>query len=360
MAREAGWRCGGKKTALTKGHVLRHGARRAAAGRGSIARTMRPLRLFFTAPALAALLSISSVALAAPSPKDRADARALVAAGKKAMKDKRWAQAVIALKKAEKLDPSPGLALDVAQAQIGAGKLTEASKTLALVAEGTDAAPAAKKAREAAKKALADLKARIPTAKVTVAGPSSAKVTLLVDGVEVDGADEISVNPGDHTVGAAADGFVAAEKDVHFTEGGREEVTLRLKKIAPAGAVAAVEGDGEGKKTGSRTPGAVVTTLGGVGLLVGGIFGGLAFTATASAKAQCTGNVCPQVATDDIARSKTYGNVSTAAFIAGGAVALTGIVLIVAAPGGKSDDASRSARVSPWIGPGGAGVSGSF
>ncbi len=312
--------------------------------------------------ALAALLAISSPALAAPSAKDRADARALVADARRAIKDKRWPQAVLALKKAAKLDPSPALAMELAGAQIGGGKLIAAGKTLAPLAASTEGAPAARKAREAAKKLLAELQPRIPTVKVRVTGAPAARVTTLVDAVEVEGegggAREISLDPGDHTVGATADGFVAVEKEVHVGEGEHEQITLRLARIAPAGATAA-GGGGDTRKTGSRVPGAVVTSLGGAGLIVGGVFGALAFSATSSAKAYCTGNVCSSLAGDDLARSKTYGNVSTAAFIGGGALALTGIVLLVAAPGGKpdgtSDDGSRSARVSPWIAPGAAG-----
>jgi len=150
-------------------------------------------------------------------------------------------------------------------------------------------------------------------------------------------------------------------------------LTLAAKEIeadaAGAGSIApdlldgTVKGaEGESKKSGSRAPGAVVTTIGGVGLAVGGIFGALAFSATSSAKSQCTGNTCPPSAADDISRSKTFGNVSTGLFIGGGAVAVTGIILLIAAPGGgggKSDDARPSAGltgVAPWAAAGSAGV----
>lgn len=298
--------------------------------------------------ALAATLSLSSTALAAPTPKERAEARTAAAEGRKALKDKRWADAMTALKKADKLDPGAGVELDLAQAQIGAGKLIEAQKTLTATAAGTENTPAARKAREAAKKLLADLGTRIPKVSVKVKGPTG-KSTVSVDGVEVDGSAETPVNPGSHTIGASAEGFASAEREVRFEENVKQELVLELTPSKPA----VVE-----KKSGSRVPGAVVTALGGAGLLVGGIFGGLAFTATNTAKSKCAGNVCPPQASDDISRSKLYGNVSTGAFIAGGAVAVTGIVLLIVAPGGggeKSDDA-KSARVTPWIGPGGAGL----
>jgi hypothetical protein len=288
--------------------------------------------------AIGAALTLSNAALAAPTAKET-----------------RWADAITALKKADKLDPNPALAVDLAQAQVGAGKLIEASKTLSIVAEGTDNAHGAKKAREAAKKALADLKPRIPSVTVKVKGAPADKVSLVIDGIDVDASGEVAVNPGDHTVGAGADGFVSVEKEVHFAEGAHERVTLTLvaKQAAPVA----------DKASGSRVPGAVVTAIGGAALAAGGVFGGLAFSATSTAKAQCSGLICPPTAQNDIARAKLFGNVSTGMFIGGGAVAVTGIVLLAVAPGGgKSDDAAKSARVMPWFGPGGAGLgaTGSF
>jgi hypothetical protein len=312
--------------------------------------------------ALAAVLSLSTAAVAAPTPKDKADAKALARDGRKALKDKRWSDALAALKKADRLDPSAAIEVDLAQAQIGAGKLVEAQKTLTAAA-GT---PGSRKAHEAAKRALDALGSRVPRLTVKVKGAPAGKFTTVVDGIEVDGSSEVAVNPGDHTIGAAADGFVPAEQEVKLAEGGHEEITLELAPKPAAPEEVEVK-----KSTGSRVPGAVLTAIGGAGLLAGGIFGGLAFTASNNAKAQCAGNACPPSAANDIAASKTYGNVSTGAFIGGGAVALTGIVLLIVAPGGsaKADDAGKSAsassraarprgamRFTPWIGPGVAGL----
>jgi hypothetical protein len=319
---------------------------------------MRLSRLTAASAIALATIAISLPSLAAPSAKEKAEARTLAADAKKAMKDKRWSDAVTALKKADKLDPSPALELDLAQALASSGKLLEAVKVLGPLAEGSDNSQQAKKTREAAKKALAEVKARVPSVKVAINGPPAGKASVLVDGLEARGADAIEVDPGSHTIGATAEGFEPAEKEMNFNEGVRAEVELTLKAKAPPPVAE--------KKTGSRVPGAVLTAIGGAGLVVGGVFGGLAFKATSDAKAQCNGNQCPQSAADDISRSKLYGNVSTAAFIAGGAIAATGIVLLIVAPGGGSSSDEKpkeqSARVAPWMGPGGAGVvvSGAF
>jgi hypothetical protein len=198
----------------------------------------------------------------------------------------------------------------------------------------------------------ADLKAKIPTVKVTVKGPSG-KASVTVDGIEVDASGEIAVDPGAHNVGASAAGFKAIEKDVKLAEGARQTVELALEADAPP--------PPKEDEKGSRVPGIVVTSIGGAALIVGGVFGGLAFSATSAAKKQCNGNVCMPSAESDISRSKLFGNVSTGMLIGGGAVAAAGIVLTILAPGGKkSDEGAKSARVVPWVGADQVGVAGTF
>ena len=314
---------------------------------------MHPLRLA-QVPALLAALA-PAAALAAPSPKERADARAFLNEARKAAKEKRWSDAIGAFQTAEGLDPSPAVELELAQTEIAAGKLAEAAKLLGTINAGTDSAPPARKAREAAKKALDDLKPRIPTVRVTVSGPTG-KVSVIVDGADVDASAEIPLNPGNHIVGASADGWNPAEKELKLAEGAHEKVELTL--------TSSVAAPPPQETAGSRVPGIVVAGVGGVALVLGGVFGGLAFSATSSARALCKNNVCPAAAANDIASSKTFGNVSTGMFIAGAAIAATGVVLIIVRPfGGKKDQAAKAAtgvRVVPWVSAGEVGLAGAF
>jgi hypothetical protein len=307
------------------------------------------------APALAAtLLSLcSTAALAAPSPKEKAEARQLVTDARQAMKEKRFADAIGAFKNAGILDPSPAAELELAQAQVAGGKLVDASRVLGALAQGSDPAPAARKVREAAAKQLAELKARIPAVKVTVKGvQGSASVT--VDGLEVDATGEAAVDPGDHTLAATAEGYLPAEKQLKLAEGEHGSVELTLQ---PKVAVTKAEAAG-----GSRLPGILVTSVGGASLVVAGIFGGMAFSATSAAKATCT----PSGATttcdpDKVSKAKLFGNVSTGMFVVGGAAAVAGVVLIILAPGGaRKEEAPRSGRLVPWVGADQVGVAGSF
>ncbi len=317
---------------------------------------MHPPRVARVSALSGALVVLTSVsALAAPSPKEKADARTLAAEARKAVKDKRWKDALGAFKKADALDPSDVFDLEYAEAEVACGQLVEAARRLEAITAGTDPGAAAKKARETAKTELDALRSRIPTVRVTVLGPAASKVGVIVDGVDVDASGDVPVNPGDHTVGASADGWNPAEKDVKLAEGAREKVELTLTSGTTTAAAPR-------ETRGSRVPGIVVASAGGAVLALGGLFGGLAFSATSAAKAQCAGNACPGSAAADISRSKTFGNVSTAMFIAGGAAAAAGVVLIIVAPGGATTDtkAARVTRVTPWLGAGQAGIVGSF
>ncbi len=305
-----------------------------------------------------ALVALSAPSLAAPAARDRAAQRALVAAARKAAKEHRYDDAVAALKKAVKLDPSPAAELDLGEALAASGKLVEARRALAAAAGTAETDRASRRAREAAKKALAELDRRIPTVRIEVVGPAKAGAAATIDGVDVDASREVPANPGDHTVGASAEGYAAAEKDLALAEGTHAVVKLRLASAAAAVTEPPPPPLPE-KRTGSRVPGVVTLSIGAAGLAAGGVLGALAFSATSAAKAQCAGSVCPPSAASDVSRSRLYGDASTAAFIAGGALAATGIVLIIAAPGGGPPK-DESARVTPWIGAGQAGITGTF
>jgi hypothetical protein len=114
---------------------------------------------------------------------------------------------------------------------------------------------------------------------------------------------------------------------------------------------------------GSKVPAIIAFGVGVAGTGVGAVFGILAFQQTSETKDRCDGNVCPDNPLVVSARDKAiqYGNISTVGFIAGGVGVATGIVLLLVSSG--SDDpapAETSGRVLPWIGPGQAGVVGTF
>jgi hypothetical protein len=96
--------------------------------------------------------------------------------------------------------------------------------------------------------------------------------------------------------------------------------------------------------------------VGGAGVLVGAITGGLAISKHNSLAATCMAGVC--VGQDSaISSYHLLGTVSDVGLVVGGAIAATGIVLLVTAPKAGAPD---HAWVSPAFGPGFAGVKGRF
>jgi hypothetical protein len=302
---------------------------------------------------LALAATSSGVALGAPSAKDRADARALVQKAKAAAKAKKWGEAIEAYKKAEALDPSPQTELDLARAQASGGKLVDAEKGFAALAEATT--PAAKKLNGAATSGLADVKKRMPHLKVN-ATPAGALVT--VDDQASAGSD-IEVDPGDHKISIEAEGYESATRQVSLKEGEHEEIAVTLTKSAVA-AKEPVKEESSASSGPSRVPAIVAFGVGAVGIGVGATFGAMAFSATNDAKQLCMGNACKPAAQPKIDESKRDGNISTVAFVIGGVGVATGVVLLLVSGGKKSDEPKPDARVTPFIGPGSAGLRGSF
>lgn len=314
---------------------------------------MRSPRLVVLALAAAALISGSSApALAEPTQKQWAEWKQLVESSKKAMREGRPGDAAEALRRAHGIHQSPTVEVDLAAALTASGKLVEARKLFAKLAASTEPGVIWKRARDAAKKALADLDPRVPKLRVTIKGSAGAAVT--VDGANIPTDADVPLDPGDHRVVATADGFVTVERSVSLAAGKQEQVTLEM---AATPAPAAPPEDSRG----SRVPGIVLLGVGGAGLIVGGVFGGLAFSAASTAKAQCKGNLCPAAAQSDIDRSRLHGNVSTGLFIGGGVVAAVGIVLTIVAPGGKKAEPQKdSVALTPLLSPDMMGLAGKF
>jgi hypothetical protein len=103
--------------------------------------------------------------------------------------------------------------------------------------------------------------------------------------------------------------------------------------------------------------------FGGFGLAAVGVVGGtvtgiLSISAVNSAKSGCAGNRCPPSTYNDIDTATTTGNISTVAFIVGGAGAAAGVVGFLL----RRSYAHRTeeAYLEPWVGPAAAGVRGQF
>jgi hypothetical protein len=302
-----------------------------------------------------ALALTTNAALAEPTRQQWMEWKQLNESAQRALREGRPGDAVDALRRADAIHKSPTLDVSLAGALLAAGRLVEAHRVYTTVAGSTDPGILWKRARDAAKKALLDLSPRVPSLRVVLRGPPGA--SLSIDGAPATSGGDLLLDPGQHTVRASGEGLAPVERSVSLAPGERSQLILEL---APAGGGTRFEAASASSGGGSRVPGGILLGVGGAALAVGGVMGGVALSAAGAAKDHCTGSTCSPAAAADIDRSKLFGNASTGLVIAGGAVAVAGIVLAVVAPGGKKDDAAKDARITPILGPGMVGVAGRF
>jgi hypothetical protein len=335
---------------------------------------------------LAALLLLASALAASPaaaqiSDADKATARELTVQGFDALTNKDWATAADRFTRADSLYHAPTISVGLARAKIGLGKLVAAHELYSRVTHETvppNASPAFLKAIEDAQREMAELTPRIPGVVINIKGAPTAKVTL--DDTEVPAAAlgvRRPADPGQHVIRALAEGFSPGEVKVTLTEGRTETVTIELKPgpggppppdappvvgpgpaspgVLPPPAQEAADGSGAlRKKIGFAAVG-----VGGASLLVGAITGGLAARKHGSIASQCPGGHCSpgsmSTLQPEIDTYNTLGNTSTATLVIGGALAATGVILIVTAP-----KAPQKASLTPLIGAGYGGLLGRF
>lgn len=220
--------------------------------------------------------------------------------------------------------------------------------------------------------------ALLPTVVLSATDGSNHEVDakVSVDGVVVatvlDGK-AIPVDPGRHTFRFEREGLAAVERQVAVKEGQKgqsvsvqfaptEPVVLAVVPVvAPAPPALAVppvlppeppsENISHGSWTKMRWAGVGVGSAGIAGVVVGSVFGSMAFSKWSSAQSLCnTPNGCGSGSQAENAKTtgEGYADVSTVAFVAGGVLAAGGIVLFLASPSKTST--SSSAAITPTLG----------
>jgi hypothetical protein len=114
-----------------------------------------------------------------------------------------------------------------------------------------------------------------------------------------------------------------------------------------------------------KTAGWVTLAVGAAGVAAGGVTGILAMVQRKDANASdvCENDYCSSGGYDRVDSVNTLRTVSTVSFIAGGVVLGAGAALLLTAPRERSRErpaTSRGARVTPWLGVGSVGVTGTF
>jgi len=320
-----------------------------------------------------AALTTAGVVLCAHEARanDPAAAQALFDQAQALMTQQRWSEACPKLDESQRLDPGGGTLLHLAACREHEGK------TATAWAIYQDALASAK--RDGRKD-----RAKIAQGRIDVLGPRLCRLRVRVapadkklssfrvmrDDTPIGAAlwgDPFPVDPGSHVISASADGYKRWTTTIDVPDkGGETNVEVPELDIdpsappieptpkppeepKPARSEDATRGDSQ------RIVGLAMGGVGLAGLIAGGIFGGLAFSRTGTANDNCEApdfRRCNAAGVDAGNQSRTFGNVSTVAFIAGGAFALGGAAIYLTAP-----DNGPSAHIVPAVGPGVAGVS---
>ncbi|HEY4116619.1 MAG TPA: hypothetical protein VGM56_02135 [Byssovorax sp.] len=334
------------------------------------------------AAALAALVVLvaSAPALAEPTAADKAGARAAATQANDAFAAKRYPEALDLFTRAESMMHAPTHVLMIARAQVALGKLVAGRENyLALVHEtlAANASPAFRQAQADAQTELAALEPRVPNVDLKVDDLGAKRLVVTMDGVAIPAAlvgVAHPVDPGNHVFKARALDLASDEKAVKIDEGARVTITLSMhaapgEQGAADGATAA-GGDvvsAKPKSAALKYAGIATFAVGVVGLGVGGVFLGLGAGKRSDATTAynaCGGAACVQGSPGALQAQKldsdatTFETVGTIGLIAGGVLAGAGVTMFLLAP--RSSAPATGAQITPWFGPGSAGVRGTF
>jgi hypothetical protein len=353
-------------------------------------RTLRSLRLRGALPVCVSLLLSLSTALPAlaqtASPEDIAAARALGTDGTRLADSGDCNGAIGKLEAAEKLYHAPTTLDRLGECQISVGRIVAGTENLNRVVReplAANAPPVFAVAQKRAQKALTAALPRIGSLKIHVDGASADKLSITVDSVAVPPAlldADRPTDPGSHDVSVSAPGYKTETTTVSVREGSESAVQLKLEidpsAVAPAPvpvatpaavvvAPASPPGPTQSSSKGTERGAAIAAfVVGGVGVVVGGIFGILALGTKSTLDSKCPNKVCPpdqQSNIDSLGTKSTVATIGLGVGIAG--VAVGAILLGVSHANGGATAGNVEPprpRVSPWIGLGSAGLGGTF
>lgn len=295
------------------------------------------------------------------STSERSVARELGYSGIEAFQAGQYAVASERLEKAYAVMRVPSLGLWAARALAKQGKLLEAADRYAEVtrleiSKGDEEVQ--RKAQAEAQAELDQTRQVLPTITIVFDGASPADMSLRVDGVEVSPqlvGEATPLNPGKHRVEVHAGGKVRSRT---FTLGSSEKRQVKFKAGEPPGnteesspepAVAPAPGNAapaaDEAPLSRRKLGWITAGVGAAGLVVGGITGAVVLSKRDSLDKTCKDGHCSRDQSADVDSYNGMRNVSTAAFVVGGVLVATGVVLVLSQPAAQRPRATL--RLSP-------------
>lgn len=284
------------------------------------------------------------------------EARALVVRGD-------YEHACPKLEESQRLDAGMGTLFNLADCWEHTGKTASAWAAFREVAASAKAAGQTARETDARARA-AVLEPKLVTIVVDVSPAASGSTSLVVKRDEItlgraQWGSAIPIDPGKHVIVASAEGKRPWQTEVVVAEGARPvKVIVPGLENAPVAAAPAGLVTTEKQRDGStqRTVGLIVGGVGVVGLGLGTFFGLRSIARHDEDQAHCDPNsACDATGVGLREDARDAGNLSTIAFIAGGALTAGGVVLYLTAP-----RAASTSRTSVGLGPGAITLKGSF
>jgi hypothetical protein len=195
------------------------------------------------------------------------------------------------------------------------------------------------------------------------ANQTTSGLVIRTDGQELGAGmlgTPLPIDPGSHVVEVTAPGYSVWSTTVTVAADGSVKTLsvpalTRQPQLAP-GATAATPGPVSSGST-QKTLGLISLGLGGAGLVLGAVTGAIAVGQHGTLASGCPGGTCSPALASTFHGYYATTAVSTAGFIAGGALAGLGLALIATAPRAP---ARVGVLVGPTLGGGGVTVAGSF
>jgi len=352
-------------------------------------------RRFLTSAMLgASLLGISGAALG-QSDEQRAGARTLATEGALAFNEGRFKDAVDLFARAESLVHAPPHLLFMARAHAKLGQFVKARENYwKIIREqlSPNAPQAFRDAQAAAEEERKQVEPHVGRLLVKVEGAETAKdLVVTIDGQPFPnvmlGVPQ-PIDPGEHTVTATATGFKAVPTKVAIKDAGSGSVVVKMEvdnSVPPPGpapadssassAIVSTGPTGAPSDTGPSkgTNGLRIGSYVGFGVGAVGLALGTVFVLQSSSKRQdadalakqigCDGDSCLGTSQErarldgldaDARSAQTLGIVG---YAVGGAGVAAGVVLFILS---NKKEEPTSAFVTPYVGPGAAGVHGVF
>jgi hypothetical protein len=330
------------------------------------------------AAALTASLAATSVARAQPSAADRETARSLMQEGRDLRDKGNVKEALRRFQGADAIMHVPTTGLEVARTQVSLGLLVEARDTIASIRKTTpkpNEPEQFKEARTNADKLDVALEGRVPAITIVVKGaPEGEKAAVTVDEVEVP-AEVVGlprrVDPGHHVIAAKTE-HGEGHQEIDINEGQQKDVEVTLVITAPPPGSETPSTPAQAEETpppATTSHGPTILTwagvaLAGAGVITGTVTGVVSLSKKSQLESQCLDHVCGPSSYGTYNAANTFATISTIGFVAAGAGAGVAVVSLLVGhstqPAPAAQPPAEGLRVTPWIGLGGAGLSGAF